>query len=176
MITLRGQWQTDAQLADIGRVVVESANLESIVEQMLADFIGGKAEILDILMGTQMLDRKLELLGRIAPLKLRSAKHRATLASLLDRCNSLNKLRRIAVHGVWKERGGVTLSDFLAFKPRPLEPSDAATRRNPNNVLTAERVKTLGTDIQQAHQDLWRFWVSCRISPKARRGLKRGKQ
>ena len=161
---LRGQWQTDEQLAAIGNVVVESANLELIVEQMLGDFIGAKPEICDILIGTQMLDRKIELLSRIAPLKPRSKRVKKELAALIERADKLNKLRKIAVHGTWAPRGKVSLSMLLLSRPPPLQPSDAATRRNPKSVLTAERLRDLGTDIQKAHQDLWRFWIRRRVS------------
>jgi hypothetical protein len=169
---LRGQWQTNEQLADIGRVIVESASLEQLVEQMIVDFVGEKPEICEILIGTQMLGTKIDLLSRIAPLKLRSEKDKRDLSGLIDRIRELNNLRTIAVHGIWTPRGRGRLSMILSLPP-PLQPSDAATKRKPKNILKAERLSSLGTDIQKARQDLWTFWLHRRLSPAQIRAKRR---
>lgn len=158
---IRGQWQTDEQLADIGRVVVESANLENIIDQIIASYSGTTPEACAILMSTQMLGGKIECLSRLVPPKLRTKQAKKDFGDLIKRIVKLNSRRTIAVHGQWKPRNGGPGIQFIGFMP-PLQPSDAATKRKPNDTLTAEEVHELGTEIQRAHQDLWRFWVNQR--------------
>lgn len=93
---------TDKQYAALGRLAVEAAHLESIIEHFVADSITHDSEVSHLVLAGMPFDRRVALLMSILSVRLPDAPARQSLTPLLEESKRLMQDRNRYLHGLWE--------------------------------------------------------------------------
>jgi hypothetical protein len=160
---------TPYQLAALGSVVVESADLENKLNMMLQDLTGLSDAHLRIMNRGSMLQQKLEAVEKLGEQKFTAKSSKARLKNAITYLKQRNTERTIIVHGVWRPGGGggalAQLAAYQSGQPLALE---AVLYKN-NATFKASELDKLALKIQIATGDLWELFMEKRAKPAAKR-------
>jgi hypothetical protein len=99
---------TQSEMAAIGSVVAESAQLENVLEGFIIGMTKLSQAQYDILVGARMMGAKIAIVKDLGLLKLKSEKRKKAFTKVMDKLARLNVDRVGVVHGLWRPEGGVT--------------------------------------------------------------------
>jgi hypothetical protein len=147
---------TKEQLAALGEIAVESAHLEGTVDRMIRVVLRIEPDEFDILIGSRMLGRKIDVLKtcglvRLAGKKRKRRRYRFTV--LMDRIKQLISQRAIAIHGDWGPEGGISLGDLMAGKWVP----GTAEAKLKKSAMKSGELEKLADAFNEADIELWKF-------------------
>lgn len=149
---------TEKQLAAIGSVAVESSYLESLIEGLIGQLSGLRPEVLKVFSGNAaMMGGKIEILGKLGTLKLRSKKRKHEWAKIISELKEANTERAIAIHGIWERIEPTNELRHLLLGFAPTGEAQAIHKNAP--ILPAARIDKLATRINSAYDRLWAFYV-----------------
>src|SRR5262249_4899751 len=97
---------TQKELAAIGEVAVESAQLEVLLDHLLGNLAEVDTRTSDILMGRVMFARKLAIVEKLIANRLgkdgtKDTKLLAESRAIISRIEKLAEDRAVAIHGLW---------------------------------------------------------------------------
>jgi hypothetical protein len=146
---------TDAEYAAIGRIAVESAYLENLVEILILKLLRVRPEIGSVLLERGMLDYKLTALAKIGEKLLsHEAARQMELAKIISDIRINNDQRTTAIHGRWVN---ITLSDLASSakrNPRAIKWIGSGPKRKEVDINEAI---ALSVKIENSASVLWSF-------------------
>jgi hypothetical protein len=162
------------QRAALGSVVVESANLEDQMNLILGHLLRLSGDEYDVLLGGQMLNRKLEVLREIGKLKIKPKKHLARLIQILDKFTNLNSDRNTVVHGRWGPPGGLWQLNWIMEGPPKGTPTVAMHKKGKKvRTFNADDLEATARAIAEANSELRQWYMKDFIKPRVKRSLRR---
>lgn len=93
---------TDDILTEIGRIMVESADLEGVIKVALWQTTGMPVEFGQALTEKSNLGQLVKLLGLAVPTKFPSQNDRLAFKPINDELKAVNQLRNYIAHGYWR--------------------------------------------------------------------------
>lgn len=150
------EWLTESELATIGLVVVESANLELRVEVLLALLLKLSLKQGSAVFGKGMLDSKLSTLANVAEIELAEKPELLKeLKDLISEIRDNNDLRTTVVHGIWVNTDAFGAEGMLLFRPME-EPEAQKFTRHANKMkkVKISVAKELGKKIKDTDTKL----------------------
>jgi hypothetical protein len=166
------------QRAALGTIVAQSAGLEATLDILICSLTGLSEAQFRILVGGQMIGRKLELAKDLALLKLKSKAKISRLTDLFSRLVSLNSKRNTVVHGTWgTKEGGARLSWLFSAQQPPAEDIHAVLKKRGAKLQTVSSTKLdeIATKLSEANSELFSFLMDEFIQPKVHRSVGRTK-
>ncbi len=149
---------TTEQLAALGEIAVESAQLENTVELMIQVVLKIGPEEFEELIKGRMLGAKVDVLKVCGQAKLagkKQKKRRGRFTAIIDHIKFLISQRAIAIHGLWGPEGG-KLGDLIAMMSGQWEPGTAEAKHKKGAMKSAQ-VQKLADEFHQANSDLWKL-------------------
>jgi hypothetical protein len=153
------------EMAAIGSVVAESAQLEMNLDSGIRYLTKLKREQYYILVGTRMLGAKIAIYKDLGLLKLKSKQKQKKFTKIMDKLAVLNSERASVVHGIWMPAGGVTseLVDAMfsgRLKRSDMPPGMAIHKKGRGKFFKIEstHLETLAQELTDGIHDLVRFW------------------
>jgi len=154
---------TQAQLAAIGEIAVESAYLDGMVDFLIAQILNISEEKYYVVSNGVMLGTKLDILRNLGLIRLRSKKRKLEWENIVSQVKHLNSQRTIAIHGYWQSKHGRKLSDLN--KETWILPSGEAQavhkrgKKKPS-ILDAQNLQKLAYDIHDNRNKLMIFYAN----------------
>jgi hypothetical protein len=90
----------EAMLIELGRLITRWGYLESVVENLLAGFLGTEPQLLFPITADIQISTRLRHLRMVAKLRL-SPEHFAILSHLVSQAEELCRFRNYVIHGLW---------------------------------------------------------------------------
>jgi hypothetical protein len=139
---------TNAQLQALGRVVVETSNLESYLRIVLEVVSGVKAELADLFIRHEPISKLLSTFDQVAQKTLDDTTARAG-RDLIGRLKKAIEDRNAVVHGHWV---GVYDDDYiprtaLAYSRRPVP-------------FSARGILAVAKELETLQYEIWEFAIS----------------
>jgi hypothetical protein len=159
----------------LGSVVVECANLEEQLNLIIPHVLGLSGDEYDVLLGGQMLNRKLEVLRDIAKIRIKPKKHLTRLIQVLDKFSNLNRDRITVVHGTWGPPGGLwQLNWIMEGRPPKGIPTEAIHKKGKKiRTFNADDLEVTARSIAEANSELHQWYIKDFIKPRVNRSLRR---
>ena len=158
---------TSEQLSALGSIVAESASLESNLNLMIARLARLSEAQLNILLGDQMLGRKLDIVKAAALLKLKSNRGKKRFIHLVDRVALLSRDRNTVVHGTWGDQQGRLPTRWICARAPDSAVYAVLHKRRGTKLraFPAAQLKTLAKNMSEAHSELFSFLLE-KLNPK----------
>ena len=124
------------QLAALGEIAAESAQLEATVDLMIQIALKINIAEFDALVSGRMLGAKVDVLktcglSRLPGKRKKSRRHQFTV--LMDHIKHLLSKRAVAIHGIWEPEGGMNLGNLMAGWAGDLQPGKAEAKHKKGN-------------------------------------------
>jgi hypothetical protein len=154
-------WTLSAEeLADIAKVTVESAVLESTIDFWLHRILGIKEKEYRILIGSATIGPKIRMFNEIVAPRLRSRLRIEALKNGVKEMNRLIPERNVVVHGEWNPLGAVSTLEALGST---LDPKQAwglvAKSAKSTKTVSLSRLPKLAEEIAEANANLHLFCI-----------------
>jgi len=150
---------TVAQRAAVGDIAIESSGIESALNWMIGYLLHLKQDECLLLLGTRMLDSKLDLLKELCLRKLTTEEDKQSLRDKIGLLKGLNKDRTVAIHGIWQRKGGPTsLADLMRLEALPIQEMVAVHEKS-GRELPASELENLAKRLEAANMDLLNFFI-----------------
>jgi|SRR6267142_5160817 len=173
---------TKEQLAALGAIVIESAEMESTVDFMINLLLEAVAEIIEELTRNKMLGANIDLLKTcgLAKINGKNRKQRQQeFTRLMNHCKLLTSQRAIAIHGTWQPEGGMKLNDLMQMMMGKWERRDAEAKHKKGQ-MKAERLEALADDFNKIDEELRKFgkqnWLTPKIQKLTRASARRQRE
>ena len=166
---------TTEQLAALGRIALESAYLESLVDQLIGEIAKLSDEQFRALLPGAMLATKLDILKNLASLKLKSKTKKEKLSSIIAELNHLNSQRNIAIHGLWQSLEKISFADLAkgaSIKTGNAEATLARGKKQPSK-LHASKLQAIADGISEYCDQLADFCLLLWIRPASIRRVRK---
>jgi len=162
---------TDKQLAAIGRIAVNSAQIDMWVDIVLSYVTGLTEDQLKVIQPQAMLGTKLDVLSTLGKQKLKSKKRQMEFDKIISAIKQTNSHRVTAIHGIWQRENGNTLSSIL-MGAAPDGKSKAIRKGSKQPiVLKADKLDAIADEMQEQPRILMRFFMEVWIKPAARKSV-----
>jgi hypothetical protein len=155
---------SEKQLAALGSLVVESAFLESLVDDLIQELSRLRDEQYALFTSRAMLAAKLDLLLQLGTMRLRSKRRQTKFSAIIIDLKTLNTERTTAVHGIWEpiyDKGTsdvfMTMSLIPIIVPRKVGARARHARGGKVSGLSAERLDIVAQKISDGAQALRNF-------------------
>jgi hypothetical protein len=153
------------EMAAIGSVVAESANLERCLDGYIMKISRLNRAQYDVLVGGKMLGAKIAIFKDLGLLKIKSKKKQKGFSKTMDSLSLRNAERVVAIHGIWAPAGGIT-SELVEgmfsgkLKPNHLPPGVAIHRKGRGKwfKMEAKHLEDLAQEIVDGMGELTKFW------------------
>lgn len=166
---------TTEQLAALGRITLESAYLERLVDTLIMEIAKLSDEQFRALLPGAMLAAKLEILNNLAILKLKSKSKKEKIGSIISKLKHLNSQRTIAIHGQWQSLEKISFADFAkgdSIRIGNAEATHVRGNRQPSK-LHVSKLQDIADGISEYCNQLADFCLLLWIRPAAVRRLRK---
>jgi hypothetical protein len=161
---------TKEQLAALGAITLESAQLEQTIDFVIRACMEDFEVLIEDLTKNRMLGQKIDLLKMCGQGKLRGKRRKKILkefTGLMDHCKLLVSRRAIVVHGSWQPEGGMKMNDMIQIMMGKWKPR-AAEAKHKKGLMKAEKLEALAEDIAKIDSELKLFGIKYGVAPTMR--------
>ena len=159
---------TEKQLAAIGSVAVESANLEHLLDLILCRLFRLTSQEAMSVFDKAMLQRKIELVSDFGKRRLRSNKRRREFDQIMVDVNNLNGSRISLIHGIWHSGDPRGTGIVKAAQNIGKAFATGSHLKTPRAPIRAETARKIALQMSAATSKLFKFALPLWLSKKRR--------
>lgn len=170
---MHGHLLSEQQLAALGRVAIASADLEFILNWMIAVVLKLPVEAHEAIVTPMSLSTKLEVFIKVGMPRIAGKKRKKEFSELGSHLKGLVVKRNIVIHGSWTLAGKVSLGDQFLLKATdiPARKDLYIEARNKNRAFNAENLQQLANELSAGQTQIWKIargnWMRVKSPGKA---------